>query len=334
MSHNAWVLVLRFDQSGNDLATGQPGSRNNAAGRYGTNIGIGDSFLWLMVSWVIYSDSFLPIKVEQSYRPSQASSHDTSRVAPPRVSTPDSIFKFFYKAIVGVDFVGVIYHKVAFDESETSIYVRLSDCINRINRNQNRKWNQFRKLYRKWNRNRRFPPPRMCHQLWNFRLMVILWSMSHTLNQTQHNPLIWTVIVPNMIPAMIPILFNRKSNRKLNRRRSTNHKYRWARQEYSVTRPSMVSTNQIIGFNIQSDNSSPPPTQISLRAYWTHKIWIKNAHTLEWNWRIKCLYWWDKYRSCYDCLKPRFLKILVQTSFAQLLRPAYALLTVTSSRRF
>jgi collagen type VI alpha len=54
-------------------ATGQPGSRNNAAGRYGNNV------------------------VEQSYRPSQASSHDTSRVAPPRVSTPDSIFKFFIR---------------------------------------------------------------------------------------------------------------------------------------------------------------------------------------------------------------------------------------------
>ena len=54
MSHYAWVLVLRFDQSGNDLATGQLGSRNNAAGRYGNNVGIGEIFFggkFLVTIW-------------------------------------------------------------------------------------------------------------------------------------------------------------------------------------------------------------------------------------------------------------------------------------------
>ena len=55
MSHYAWVLVLRFDQSGNDLATGQLGSRNNAAGRYGNNVGIGDIFF----RWQIFCDNLV-----------------------------------------------------------------------------------------------------------------------------------------------------------------------------------------------------------------------------------------------------------------------------------
>ena len=55
MSHYAWVLVLRFDQSGNDLATGQLGSRNNAAGRYGNNVGIGDIFF----RWQIFGDNLV-----------------------------------------------------------------------------------------------------------------------------------------------------------------------------------------------------------------------------------------------------------------------------------
>ena len=43
----------------------------------------------------------------------------------------------------------------------------------------------------------------------------------------------------------------------------------------------MVSANQIIGFNIQSDNSSQPPTQIYLTRIGRIKFEFKNAHTLK-----------------------------------------------------